>query len=169
MPPESRQSLVQALLNKLPEPASPVVISVRPERPVSSPVRTNGHRTNPSAPSYDPSLVFVLELATIFATRDQRSVGLMGQAVADALQTLIRDAANVHPLVLSRAIFYLLYLLNASQVIINYPSNVCTAKSYIGSFICPSTCHTPRYRRLRAIDFRKGCNADFERTNTMHT
>ena len=117
MPPESRQSLVQALLNKLPEPASPVVISVRPERPVSSPARTNGHRTNPSTPSYDPSLVFVLELATIFATRDQRSVSLMGQAVADALQTIIRDAANVHPLVLSRAIFYLLYLLNASQVI----------------------------------------------------
>ena len=117
MPPESRQSLVQALLNKLPEPASPVVISVRPERPVSSPARTNGHRTNPSTPSYDPSLVFVLELATIFATRDQRSVALMGQAVADALQTIIRDAANVHPLVLSRAIFYLLYLLNASQVI----------------------------------------------------
>ena len=128
MPPESRQSLVQALLNKLPEPASPVVISVRPERPVSSPARTNGHRTNPSTPSYDPSLVFVLELATIFATRDQRSVALMGQAVADALQTIIRDAANVHPLVLSRAIFYLLYLLNASQVIITYPFHVCTTK-----------------------------------------
>ena len=149
MPPESRQSLVQALLNKLPEPASPVVISVRPERPVvPSPVRANGHRTNPSTPSYDPSLVFVLELATIFATRDQRSVALMGQAVADALQTIIRDAANVHPLVLSRAIFYLLFLLNVSQVSVTHPLNVGTTKGYIGSFICPSTCHTPRHRRL---------------------
>ena len=148
MPPESRQSLVQALLNKLPEPASPVVISVRPERPVSSPARTNGHRTNPSTPSYDPSLVFVLELATIFATRDQKSVALMGQAVADALQTIIRDAANVHPLVLSRTIFYLLYLLNVSQVILTYPLNVRTTKTFIGSFICPSTCHIPRHRRL---------------------
>ncbi len=148
MPPESRQSLVQALLNKLPEPASPVVISVRPERPVTSPSRTNGHRTNPSTPSYDPSLVFVLELATIFATRDQRSVALMGQAVADALQTIIRDAANVHPMVLSRAIFYLLYLLNVSQVSIIHPLNMRTTKGYIGSFICPSTCHTPRHRRL---------------------
>ena len=116
MPPEGRQSIVQALLNKLPEPASPVVISVRPERTVPSPIRTNGHRNNPSTPSYDPSLVFVLELTTIFATRDQRAVALMGQAVADALQTIVRDAANVHPLVLSRAIFYLLYLLNVSQV-----------------------------------------------------
>lgn len=50
------------------------------------------------------------------ATRDQGSISMMGQAVADALQNVVRDAANVHPLILSRAIFYLLYLLNASQV-----------------------------------------------------
>ena len=116
MPPESRQSLVQALLKKLPEPASPVVISVRPERNTGTPTRTNGHRTNPSTPSYDPSLVFVLELATILATRDQISVALMGQSVADALQMIVRDAANIHHLVLSRAVFYLLYLLKTSQV-----------------------------------------------------
>ena len=116
MPPEGRQSVVQALLKKLPEPASPVVISVRPERYAPAPIRTNGHRTNPSSPTYDPSLVFVLELATILATRDQKSVALMGQTTADALQTIVRDPANVHPLILSRAVFYLLYLLDASQV-----------------------------------------------------
>ena len=116
MPPEGRQSVVQALLKKLPEPASPVVISVRPERHAPAPIRTNGHRTNPSSPTYDPSLVFVLELATILATRDQKSVALMGQATADALQTIVRDPANVHPLILSRAVFYLLYLLDTSQV-----------------------------------------------------
>lgn len=116
MPPEGRQSVVQALLKKLPEPASPVVISVRPERHAPAPIRTNGHRTNPSSPTYDPSLVFMLELATILATRDQKSVALIGQATGDALQAIVRDPANVHPLILSRAVFYLLYILDASQV-----------------------------------------------------
>ena len=116
MPPTSRQSLIQALFKQMPEPSSPAVIVVRPDRSGPVPVQTNGHRTNPLKPTYDPSIVFVLELATIVATRDHESVSLMGQAVADALQSVVRDAANVHPLALARAVFYLLYLLNASQV-----------------------------------------------------
>lgn len=116
MPPKGRQSVVRALLKKLPEPASPVVIAVRPERHAPAPIRTNGHRSNPASQTYDPSLAFVLELATILSTRDSESVALMGQATADALQTIVRDPANVHPLILSRAVYYLLYLLHASQV-----------------------------------------------------
>ena len=116
MPPRNRQSLVRALLKQLPEPSSPAVIVVRPDRTAPAPIRTNGHRLNPSKPAYDPSMVLILELATTMATRDYDSVALMGQAVADALQTVVRDAANVHPLILARAVFYLLYLLNASQV-----------------------------------------------------
>lgn len=116
MPPQSRQSLVRALLKRLPEPSSPAVIVVRPDRTGPAPIRTNGQRANPMYSAYDPSVVFVLELATILATRDRASVTLIGQAVADALQMLVRDAANVHFLVLARAVYYLLYLLNASQV-----------------------------------------------------
>lgn len=116
MPPHGRESLVYALLRQLPEQSSPVVIVVRPEKPAPTPIRTNGHRPNSSSPAYDPSVVFVLELSTILATRDAESVSLMGQTVADALQSIVRDAANVHPLILSRAVYYLLYLLNASQV-----------------------------------------------------
>ena len=116
MPPQSRQSLVRALLKQLPEPSSPAVIVVRPDRSGPAPIRTNGHRANPMKPAYDPSVVFVLELAVIMATRDHGSVALMGQPMADALQTVVRDATNVHPLVLARAVFYLLYFLNASQV-----------------------------------------------------
>ena len=116
MPPEGRESLVQALLKQLPEQSSPVVIVVRPEKPAPTPIRTNGHQSKASTPAYDPSVVFVLELSTILATRDPNSVSLMGQAVADALQAVVRDSNNVHPLILSRAVFYLLYLLNASQV-----------------------------------------------------
>lgn len=116
MPPQSRQSLVRALLKQLPEPSSPAVIVVRPDRTAPAPIRTNGHRANPSKPAYDPSVVFILEMATIMATRDHDAVALIGQAVADALQTVVRDATNVHPLILARAVYYLLYLLNESQV-----------------------------------------------------
>lgn len=116
MPPEGREGLVHALLKQLPEQSSPVVIVVRPDKPAPAPIRTNGHHQNRSGPAYDPSVVFVLELSTVLATRDAESVALMGQAVADALQGVVRDAANVHSLILSRAVFYLLYLLNASQV-----------------------------------------------------
>lgn len=116
MPPEGRESLVQALLRQLPEQSSPAVIVVRPDRPKPAPIRTNGHRANPSSPIYDPSLVFVLELITILSTRDEESLRLMGPNVLDALNTIVRDAANVHPLILSRAIFYLLHLLNTAQV-----------------------------------------------------
>ena len=116
MPPRIRQSLVRALLKQVPEPSSPAVIVVRPDRSGLAPIKTNGHRANPLKPAYDPSIVFVLEIATIMATRDYESVTLMGQAVADALQTAVRDVANIHPLALARVVFYLLYLLNASQV-----------------------------------------------------
>ena len=115
MPPSSRQSLVHALLSFLPEQSSPVVISVRPDQPRPTPIRTNGQRKQKLDLSYDPSLVFVLELVTILATRDTESVAMMGQPVADALQNVVRDSSNVHPLALSRAVYYMLLLLEASQ------------------------------------------------------
>ncbi len=111
---ENRQSIVHALLKRVPE-SSPVVIVVKPDQPRPTPIRTNGHRNDSSSPAYDPSLVFTLELATIITTLDAESVALTGQLLADALQGIVRDPANVHSLVLSRAVFYLLKLLNGSQ------------------------------------------------------
>ena len=169
MPPESRQCLVLALLKQLPEPSSPAVIVVRPDRPGPAPIRTNGHRPNPLTPIYDPSVVFVLELATIMATRDHTSVALMGQAVADSLQNIVRDAANVHPLVLARAVFYLLFLLNASQVgnpQVEFIQNI--TECFEGSFICPRTRHTSYYCRLRPINPGEGLNANSEWLDTLH-
>ena len=115
MPAASRRALLHALLGLLPEQSSPVVISVKPDQPRPTPIRPNGNRSKATHSSYDPSTVFILELATVLATRDAESVELMAQPVADALQYVVRDSANVHPLTLSRAVFYLLFLLNASQ------------------------------------------------------
>lgn len=116
MPSESLNDLVNALLEQLPEQSSPVVIVVKPDRPPTSPTKPNGHREH-KGPSYDPGLVFVLELATIMAMRDAEAIVAVGQPVSDALFNVVRNAAKVHPLVLTRAVYYLLHLLNASQVL----------------------------------------------------
>ena len=117
IPAEALNDLVDALLEQLPEQSSPVVIVVKPDRPTTTPARTNGHPAN-QGPTYDPALVFVLELATILAMRDTGSIVAVGKPVSDALYNVVRNAAKVHPLVLSRAVYYLLHLLNASQVLL---------------------------------------------------
>ena len=116
MPPEVRQSLISALLKHLPEPSSPVVLVARPDQPRPTPIRTNGHRPSVSVHAYNPSVALILEISTILASRDAVSMDLLGESIADALQNIVRDAANVHTLVLSRAVFYLMHLMNASQV-----------------------------------------------------
>lgn len=118
MPADALKCVVQALLEHLPKESSPVVIVVKPDRPNQPPVRTNGHRSTSQGLLYDPSMVYLLELATIIALRDSETIAAVGEVVADALQNIVRDVANIHPLVVSRAVFYLLHLLNASQVIV---------------------------------------------------
>ena len=122
MPPQSLKSLILALLKQLPEDSSPVVIVVKPDLPSPTPAKANGHRQDSGHPTYDPSIVYILELATIIAMRNDESITAVGPDVAEALQSVVRDAANVHPLIVSRAVFYLLHLLNASQVSSSNPT-----------------------------------------------
>lgn len=114
MPADALKLLVQALLDHLPKESSPIV--VKPDRSTSGPIRTNGHQSTTHGISYDPSVVYLLELATIIALRDSDTIAAVGESVADALQNVVRDASNVHSLIVSRAVYYLLHLLNASQV-----------------------------------------------------
>lgn len=118
MPFESLSGLVNALLEQLPEQSSPVVIVVKPDRPNTSPAKPNGRKASQSL-KYDPALIFVLELATILAMRDADTIVGVGKPVADALYNVVRNATNVHPLVLTRAVYYLLHLVNASQVLLS--------------------------------------------------
>ncbi|MCJ1477728.1 GDP/GTP exchange factor for ARF [Lambiella insularis] len=114
LPSESLVALSRALLDQLPEDSSPAVIVVKPE-PGSPNPKVNGNRMNSDASSYDPSMVYILELLTILAIRDEESSCAIGQDVAEALQNIVRNAANNHSLVVSRAAFYLLHLLSASH------------------------------------------------------
>lgn len=113
LPVQSLKALTSALLSHLPEADSPRVIAVKPELP--SPARSNGTKASAESPVYDPAVVYVLELATILALRDEETITALGADVADALQTVIRDADRLHSVALSRTVFYLLSLLRASN------------------------------------------------------
>ena len=115
MPSRSLIDLVLALLEQLPEESSPVVIVVKSDRPPSTTSKTNGHPTS-QGPVYDPASVFILEAATVLALRDTNSIAAVGRHVADALHAIVRNAAKVHPLMLSRVVYYLLRVLYAGQV-----------------------------------------------------
>jgi brefeldin A-resistance guanine nucleotide exchange factor 1 len=115
LPVDSLKALTMSLLSHLPEADSPRVISVKPELPAPSPVRANGTKTRDDPPMYNPAVVYVLELATILALRDEETITTLGPDVAEALQTVTRDADRLHPVALSRTVFYLLSLLRASN------------------------------------------------------
>nr|POE72422.1 uncharacterized protein CFP56_12295 [Quercus suber] len=115
LPVSSLKSLTMSLLSHLPEQDSPRVITVKPELPASSPLRPNPARAEPDQPVYDPAVVYILELTTILALRDEETITTLGADVAEALQSVIADAERLHPVALSRTVFYLLSLLRASN------------------------------------------------------
>lgn len=113
-PVEPVKFLVESLLAQLPQKNSPVVIAVKPDAPLR--VSANGQRHVARGVVYDPIVVYVLELATVLAIRDQGTIEAVGEDVAEALLSVIRDAANIHSTAVARAVYYLLCLVEASQV-----------------------------------------------------
>ncbi|RAL63945.1 hypothetical protein DID88_003133 [Monilinia fructigena] len=90
MPVGSLRPLLQALISQLPDDPSSVVISVKSEvEPPSSP--TNGINGTLSGPVYDPSMVYILELCTVLATRDNETIDAFGADVAEALQKCYKE------------------------------------------------------------------------------
>jgi brefeldin A-resistance guanine nucleotide exchange factor 1 len=116
LPVESLRSLLMSLLAQIPEDGSPRVIVVKPELPNTTTPRPNGSKSKLNRPTYDPSLVFVLELATVLALRDEETVRELAKDVIDSLTSVIRDASKLHPVVVARSVYYLLSLLEASNV-----------------------------------------------------
>ncbi|KAH4696790.1 hypothetical protein HBH67_186910 [Parastagonospora nodorum] len=115
LPVEALRSLLTLLLEHIPEDGEPRVIVVKPEVPGAANARPNGTRKAGKGPLYDPSLVFVLELATVLALRDDETVRELAKDVTDALASVIRDTSKHHPVVVSRSVYYLLSLLKASN------------------------------------------------------
>ncbi|KAK5132296.1 hypothetical protein LTR08_009204 [Meristemomyces frigidus] len=117
LPVESLKALTLSLLSQLPQQGSPPTITVKPDIQAPTPLRGNGTKISQNAEPavYNPAVVYVLELATILALRDEDTITALGADVADALQSVIRDADRLHPVALSRTVFYLLALLRASN------------------------------------------------------
>lgn len=115
LPVDSLKAVIDTLLSQIPEDSSPSVITVKPDLPPTSP-RTSGTRRKANAPVYDPTMVFVLELATILTLKDEETVRELGKDVASALESVIRNASNVHYVAISRVVYYLLTLLRSSDV-----------------------------------------------------
>ncbi|KAF4584253.1 Sec7 domain-containing protein [Ophiocordyceps camponoti-floridani] len=109
LPAQSVLNLVQALLEQIPENDQTAVISVKQDT-ATAPV-VNSQNTSTVSPAYDPSILFVLEFGTLLATRDRASMEAVGKDMFDALQTLLRDFSNWHPILISRATFYALLIL----------------------------------------------------------
>ncbi|KAK7748907.1 GDP/GTP exchange factor for ARF [Cytospora paraplurivora] len=113
LPDTSLEALVDALLDQIPEDSgSAVVVSMKADNvPPTSPAAA----TNPrNSASYDPSLIYILELSTILAIRDDHTVKFLGGRVVDALQAILRDLGSHHPITIARTTFYLFRLLQAS-------------------------------------------------------
>ncbi|KAM3424650.1 hypothetical protein BST61_g6638 [Cercospora zeina] len=115
LPIDSLKSLTMSLLSHLPEQDSPRVIAVKPELPAPTPLRGNGTKVRDEPPAYNPAVVYVLELGTILALRDEETITALGPEVAEALTSVTRDTDRLHPVALSRTVFYLLSLLRASN------------------------------------------------------
>ena len=148
MPIEALRSIVDSLLSQLPEEESPRVIVVKPDLPPPSPARPNGQRSRINTPVYDPAVVFVLELATLLCLRDEETVHELGTDVADALRRVVRNSANVHYIIVSRVVYYLLRLLQASQVsIIHFCINK-VANEHPGLQLSSRSPCSPRYLKL---------------------
>lgn len=52
----------------------------------------------------------------MLVTRDRETMDDLGKVIAEALQGMVRDAEHVHPVTLSRAVYYLLSFLHGSCV-----------------------------------------------------
>jgi brefeldin A-resistance guanine nucleotide exchange factor 1 len=112
---EALRALLESLLEHIPEDGSPRVIVVKPEIPGTAP-RPNNNKGKGNRPVYDPSLVFVLELATVLVLRNDETIRELAKDVTEALSNVIRDVSMHHPVVIARSVYYLLSLLKASNV-----------------------------------------------------
>lgn len=149
LPVESLRSLLMSLLAQIPEDGSPRVIVVKPELPNTTAPRANGAKSKLNRPTYDPSLVFVLELATVLALRDEETVRELAKDVIDSLTSVIRDASKLHPVVIARSVYYLLSLLNASNVSTTQTGRLSITNGFadklsrISTSYEPPSCSTP--------------------------
>ncbi|KAG9245808.1 hypothetical protein BJ878DRAFT_333626 [Calycina marina] len=111
LPTESLKPLIEALLAKLPDDPSSIVITVKTE---GNPQSSQNDTKTVTGLAYNPSMVYILELCTVLALKNDETVTELGGAVAEALQNVMRNATSYHHIMVARSMYYVLHLLNAS-------------------------------------------------------
>jgi len=114
LPTEALKPLIEALLSKLPDDPSSIVITVKSDANPQSP--QSDLKNTFTGLAYDPSMVYILELCTVLALRDGETINALGGQVAEALQNVMRNASNYHHIMVARSMYYVLHLLHASYV-----------------------------------------------------
>ncbi|KAI1763175.1 hypothetical protein GGR53DRAFT_498403 [Hypoxylon sp. FL1150] len=114
LPANSLLPFIEALLSELPDDESSAVpvITVKPESVPSSPASAS--KPASQRPTYDPAVVYILETCTILAMRDDETVELLGKPITEAIQMILRDSAQHHPVLVSRAALYQFSILKVS-------------------------------------------------------
>lgn len=158
---------MQALLSQLPDDPSSIVITLKTETEAVSP--TNGHKSSSNGPVYDPSMAYILELCTVLTLRDEETVNALGRDVAEALQNTLRNAGSYHHILISRTIFYLLQILQASYVsVINPRHKLNLTLTSLGTILHSYSGCTPYYIELQEGFIREVCNSRSSGSVTLH-
>lgn len=110
LPVDALQPIIHALLSEIPEDPSLTIIAISDGPSANS----NEPKTINDGPEYDPAFVYILELCTVLALRDNETLQALGSTVSEVLQNVVRDSANHHSTVVGRVVFYLFILLHAS-------------------------------------------------------
>ena len=113
MPEDASLALVHALLERVPRDSNPVVAVIKAEPGSPSPGKPPLQQ---GASSYDPSAIYLLELASMIAIDNTSNGDAISKDVVEVLQDVVRSSSALHPLLVSRAAFYLLHVLHANYV-----------------------------------------------------
>lgn len=119
LPVASLRSLLRALLAQIPDSNDPILNTSPALEPSASSPRAPERPTR-MGPAYKPELVFILELATALALRDEDTAKQLYREVGGVLQSVLRDAHEHHPFMVSRCVYYILKLLMKSKVCLSY-------------------------------------------------
>ncbi|CCU75858.1 guanine nucleotide exchange factor [Blumeria hordei DH14] len=112
LPVTSLKPLVKALLDKLPDDPSAVMLNVKSETESVAPVYQKSFN---SGLAYDPSIVYLSEMSTTLALQSEETLIALGSDVSSALLNILRNASSYHWILVSRVVLYLLHLLHASH------------------------------------------------------
>jgi golgi-specific brefeldin A-resistance guanine nucleotide exchange factor 1 len=107
--PQASKALMTALLQSITIDASEDYVEPSgASSPRDALIPLNGHESQ--GKDYDPSMLFVLELAVSLAIRDEQSMKDLSSEVATHCTEILRQRRQFHPILVERTMTYLLAL-----------------------------------------------------------